>query len=397
MSFAFDSGEALPNADVPRLREYAKIMTQVSDLVEAIQETGTKTDLDNDFTVEVDKKPGIMIPQIVTDMIGEVSFISAKLKLAVDIMHEDDEVADENEEFSSDSFYNDPAYEQSIPADNAVVRQATNISLQFFSSNGVFLVSRTNLSDETHEIKDNISLTKYPRGEITPVEAVSERDLAALIISIVNPGITDSYSDKPFDMTSPEAFSALSSLLSTTTRSNINDSIRYLPEPDSHFKHRQQYDPKADRMKTSFQIKYRSSEDPERLIIATHSLDTNFQLSFETITPGGPFTPQAIEDTPKRIPYEPTLIELSHLTDILQKEVSTVSTNGREVEVEDLDTLSEVDAITQEQLFEVVETDYEFGQIAEHDTRRDFQSLAGIALSSELDDEPTEADPDEND
>lgn len=397
MSFAFDSGEALPNANVPRIREYAKIMTQVSDLVEAIETTATKTDLDNNFTIDVEKKPGIMIPEGVSRQIGEVSFITAKLSLAVDTMHEDDEALDDSGELFVDHYSNDPTYESSIPADKAVVREATNISLQFFGSQGVFLASRTNLTKDTNSIQDHVSLVSNPRGVLVPVDAIPDRDLAALIISTVNPDAVNNYPEKPIDMTSPEAFSALSTLLATTTQSDINDSIRYMPEPDTHFKHRQQFDPKTNRMKTSFQIRYRSNEEPERFIIATHSLDTNFQLSFKTITSGGPFTPEALEDTPKLIPYEPTLDELIHLTEVLTKEVAAVNTRGLEVEIEDLDALSDDEAITQEPLFaeieETVDTDRTFEEIAEEDNRRDFRHIADIAITSELEHRLGDIDP----
>ena len=394
MSFGFDTGEAIPNADVPRLREYAKIMTRVSDLVEVLEVSKTKTDLESDFTIDIEKSPNIIIPDAITDAVGEVSYISAKLKLATDIVHEDEDIAPDYEVMPTIEMFYDSGFDSSIiPEGDKVERQASNISLDFYGSKGVFMVSRTNLTESDDAIRDHVILYGVDSNDPQPVNSISDQALNHFLVSAVNPLAVDEYSQKQFDLTAPATFPALNALFSLAGRHQSSDSVRHLPGVESYFKHRQEYDPQSERFKTSFQIRFQSDEEPHHTIFAIHSLETNFQLSFKTIRDTGDFTPNNYEenvneDVAIRVPYTPTLTELSQLSEILGTQVAILGGATEKSDRSfDLDEKLESD-----ELFEPIEQRYEFDKITTEETRRQFAAMADIAITQELeqilDDQP---------
>ncbi len=408
MSFGFDTGEAIPNADVLRLREYTKIMTQVSNLAEALEDTHRKIDLENNFTINTEISPDIIIPDSIASEIGDVSYIVAKLKLNTDTMHEDEDIAINYEVTPNPQMFYDNDLDTDTTLEGAMVdRQASNISLHFFGSRGVFMVSRTNLTSPDDTIEDHVSL--YTPGSTGPlaVPAVSNQDLSRFIVSAVNPLAVDYYADKEFDVAAVDTFDDLTTLFSLAGQQQSNDSTLPLPGIDTYFKHRKEYDHKTDRFKTSFRIRFWSNEDPSRTIFAVHTLETDFQLSFKTLyNENSEFTPENYEaneyllaDSSLNVPYvspyksyTPTLSELAHLSGILGEQVARINAGIAQIE----ETLVEAPEIDATELFETVEQnidrDIEFDTIAAEDTRREFAAMADIAITQELeqilDDQP---------
>lgn len=402
MSFGHNTGEALPNADVPRLREYAKIMNYVSDYVELIETTKPAIDLESVFTISIENNPDIIIPTGITDTIGEVSYITARPKLASDTMHIDEDIAPYFDETPTIEMAYDSIYDEASTATNeTIVRQASNISLDFYGPKGHYILSRTNLTDPTSDIQDHVTLYTTASKEPIPVAAVSKEELNQFLVSSISPFAVNQYSGRQFDITSPDMYPALSALFAMSGKHLSSESVRHFPGRENFFKHSQEYDPKTDRFKTSFKIRIESNGPDRRTIIATHSLETNFQLSFETITEGGDFTPQNLEnapedqdDAPRIVPHTPTLDELQQLSTFLKQQVMQLSASADQTivgfEVGEEDSIVDID-------FTPIEEAYEFKEIVANDTRRDFAAMADIAITQELEQILSDTDDDQKD
>lgn len=346
MSFANDAESYMPNADILRLREYAKVLSGVSDIIESIEEPGTKLDTtEYSYSLGVSGDGEYAIPSIVCEHIGQVEKIDVLLRHTTDI------VTDGQAEHP---YYEIEPTEEAVldallrtlpdqPSADTTLAEAVSISIYFHGANAVYALSRSSL-EEAHTTPDAI-LKKVNNTMVdSPVPAMAQADFNHLILSIVAPQShaterSDSHYEEA-DFLNPAAFGVLHELFEGVTFTDEDYQGHQFQTSDTFFKYYHHFDPTDEQPMTSFRIQFTSNETGNQIFVRS-DLDTHFELSFETMTESDP-------EAPLVTPYTPTLSELQHLAELLKTENQTLRTGVQTDAVSfdtGFDTIAPIDAI----------------------------------------------------
>lgn len=321
MTIPHESEGLHPNADVLRLREYAKVLSGISDIIEVIEEPEVKLDtLEFSYSFSVGSYDEYAIPISVIDAVGPIHKMDIQLRLMADTMHSGEPVAADYEveptpEKVFDRMISPPNPTLGVNEEPQIV-ESTGISLYLEGANATYAISRSSL-EATHDTPDGILSKINGQTTLTDIGPISQADFNQLIMSIVAPAsqasISGSQGYEGADFLKPGAFGILNELFQDVTFADQDYLGHRFKSSDTFFKYIHVLNSEEKQPTTSFRVRFNSNETG-RPIILRSDLDTNFELSFETIN-------DDTADGPALIPHTPTLSELEYFDSLLEKEL----------------------------------------------------------------------------
>ncbi len=325
MTFPLGAEGPLPNADILRLREYAKVLSGISDVIELVEAPSFKTDtLEYNYSFTVDQEDGFAIPKSIEATIGTVERMDILLRLTADPIYPGQSLDTDYEIEPTPEVVLDKILDPSAPetsSEDAEITEATSISLYLEGKNATYALSRSSL-ETTHTSPDTI--LKKVGGKLvdTQVEPVSQADFNHLLMSIVAPSSRTQDNDEQHyndaDFLKPATFELLNELFQSVTFADQDFLGHRFQTSETYFKYTHNFDPSSVHPMTSFKVRF-TSNDTANPILVRSDLDTNFELSFETIVEGS-------DGAPALNPYTPTLAELHYLSSLLEKESQSLVT-----------------------------------------------------------------------
>jgi len=301
-------GETGPQSvDFLRLREYGKIITNVSELIETIEAVESKTELEDNFTFEITKDDLVVIPEVVSDKVGPIEQIVVTLKLGL----EHDSKGDTEHEVSAEA----------------------RMSIMLFSDQAAFVISRSSQNKPNNSTDMVLWRTKQKRDfREEEVPAVSQSDVNALILSLVDPAspAKESSNTASPDFLKPEAFGILQELFREVSVERHNGMTYAFQKANSLFTYRRVYDDIFGQEKTSFDIHFTvGSGEKQRTIFARNTMETNFDLRFEVIGDDPDVIPSSLPRPKIFLPYTASYEDMLALNELLENEVAVIQSGTR--------------------------------------------------------------------
>ena len=304
-----------PKEDFLRLREYGKVITNISELVELLETINVQTELEDDFTFEIVEGDQVAVPECVTGKIGAVEQITVSLKLGQEQI------------------------------DELTTAAEARMSIMLFSRQAAFVISRSSNQDET-SFEDTILWQTGVAHDFKEedVAAVSQSEINALILSLVDPTIATpkNESDVP-NYLQPAAFEVLQDIFRSISLEQKTALAYAFQKENSVFSFKKEIDDVFGEEKTLFEINFSTgSGEIKKEIVARNSMDTEFNLQFYTV--GNDPDHDASSAFPAvqiHIPHTATYDDLKTLNRLIVDEMASMQDAPFSKEHVALDTLEE--------------------------------------------------------
>jgi len=386
MSASRESENTIPNAETLRLREYAEIISNASNLIEILENPNIdKGALEYSYSISVDPSDEYVIPDSIIEKVGSIDTIDITLRSLTYVRKpgepELEYDVEPTHEIFSDAFLTKEDRAAHANGKSEVVK-AISISLYLHGSEGTYAISRASNSTKDHSYTDGVLTKKNMRSSDERVTPISEADFTRLLMSIAAPTLQLPENSTQSDLLNPAAFDALNELFKRITLADTDTLVHEFMTSDTELGYLHGMPVPTGLLVTGFGINFASNETGDRISVHTN-LGTKFALSFSTLFHTqehlGTETHQlGVETVSSSGPYTPTLSELRHLNELLKKEAEALAKKPTKLPAA---LLSELVVIVDEKNgVNLVDTSDPLGEVDEIVT--DVQELKGIEVST---------------
>jgi len=386
MNLFRESESNIPNAETLRLREYAEIISNTSNLIEILENpTIDKGALEYSYSVNVDPSDEYAIPDSISEKVGPIDTIDITLRSVTHIRKpgesEIEYDVEPTHEIFSDAFLTKEDRAAHANAKSEVVK-ATSISLYLHGPEGTYALSRASNSPQDHSYTDAVLRKKNTRSSDERVTPISQADFTHLLMSIAAPTLQLPEDSTQANLLAPAAFDALNELFKRVTLADADTLVHEFITSDTELGYLHGTPVPTGHPVTGFGINFASNETGDRISVHTN-LGTKFALSFSTLF----HTQEHIRTETHELgtetvsssgSYTPTLSELRHLNELLKKEYQALAKKPAKLPAA---LLSELVVIVDEKNgVNLIDTRDPLGEVDELVT--DVQELRGIEVST---------------